>query len=199
MGRSRIAATIALALALLAPAAAVAGLDGDPAQGLGGEHVLTSSQQRQNARDAAVHNVLRSRQAQNEPDVGRMTRLFAPFTARASLAATVRTHSRALRSLGKAWVPITHGWIVVQRWELTRLDGTTAVVRFIGYESFVRGKFGRLVTPLKRYRVTLHWESRWKTESQTERYLTPAGGLGEAGDTVHAPGDLKHRYQLRHP
>jgi hypothetical protein len=186
----------ALLLTLLAASAATAASDGDPTRGINGGDVLTPFQQLQNAHEAAAVNVLRGRGAQNERDARRMRRLFAPFTARRSLSATVRRTHRAIRSLGSAWTPLRHDWLIVQRWELTRLDGSTANVRFIGYESFVRGTSRRTFTPLKRYSVTLHWESRWKTASQTEHWLTPAGPAGERGDKVHHPGDLELGYHL---
>jgi hypothetical protein len=188
---------VALLLVLVAASAASAGPD--PTRGINGGDVLTPFQQLQNAHEAAAINVLRGRKAQVERDPRRMRRLFAPFTARRSLTATVRRNSRAIRSLGKAWIPVTRVWLVVQRWELTRLDGATANVRFIGYESFVRGKFGRIVTPLKRYHMTLHWESRWKTVSQTERWLTAAGPAGKRGDKVHRPGDRELVFYLVDP
>jgi hypothetical protein len=187
---------VALLLTLIPASGATAGSDGDPTRGITGGDVLTPFQQVQNAHEAAALNILRARRAQVVRDPRRMRRLFAQFTARRSLTATVRRTDRAIRSLGKAWIPLTRTWLVVQRWELTRIDGGTANVRFIGYESFVRGRFGRIFTPLRRYHVTLHWESRWKTASQTEHWLTPSGPAGERGDKIHHAGDLEHVYYM---
>ena len=153
----------------------------------------------QRVRDAAVHNVLRSRIAQNGRNLSTLAARFAPFTAHRVLARTAATYRRALlklRALGGIWTSTGDPALVVERWEQAHLDNRDASVAFIGYESNVRGRYGRITAPLKRYAVKLHWESRWKTVVQKERWLTSEGALAAAGSTMHVPGGLGLEYRL---
>lgn len=140
-------------------------------------------------RRAAVANILAKRRAlarRTAPPTPQLTRVMARFTARSALSREVALSERALKTVTRwpGWEPPRQVHLDVVVWGATKFSRDKATVRFVGYESGVRGAAPRVYLPCQRYTVRLHREGAWKTVSARAKWLTPEGPFGTPGNQV---------------
>jgi hypothetical protein len=138
-------------------------------------------------RNAAVHNILADRRAlalKHVPKRAELGRVMSTYMARSALHAHVREALSALRKVTSwpGWEPPRDIALKVTHWSAATVRGTSATVRFVGYESSRRGVGPRIALPRQRYVVKLQNERGWKTVEARTKWLTSEGPLGPPGD-----------------